>query len=145
MLRALPFLWFLVAALGALAQLAVAGMGGTGNAFSLMSSAAGTLIGAVSGIGFALVYLLILRTRPSHSVAIVGYSHLFLGAATRVAQSIGDYERNRYIAATGPADPSVFGFAYTAAGLASLLGGVVFILAVIVALNTHHERPEDVF
>ena len=37
------------------------------------------------------------------------------------------------------------GFAYTAASLASLLAGIVFILALVVALNTRTERPQDVF
>ena len=148
MLRALPILWFLVAVLGAFAQLAVAGMTGmdVGTAYNMFGSASLALTGAVSASGFALVYLLIQRTRPSPAVTIVGYSHLFLGLSARIAQAVGDLERNRYLAGNAPADYSMLGFAYTASGLASLLGGIVFILALIVALNTrHHERPQDVF
>lgn len=145
MLKALPFLWFLLAALGAAAQLVVSGLSGPqAMGTMLFSSASMVLIATVSTIGMALVYLLILRTRPSTSVAIVGYSHLFLAGAAYVGQTVGNLERNRYIAGTG-GDMSAAGFAYTAAGLASLLAGIVFIIALIVALNTRHERLEDIF
>lgn len=148
MLRSLPVLWFILAALGAFAQLAVAGMTGmdVGTAYNMFGSASGALAGAVSAIGYALVYMLIYRARPSPAVTIIGYSHLFLGFAARTAQALGDLERNRYLAGSGTTDYSALGFAYTASGLAGLLGGIVFLLAMIVALNTrHHERPQDVF
>lgn len=147
MLRALPILWLLLAALGAAAQLAVASLTGmdAANAYNLFGTASASLSGAVGAIVCALVYLLILRTRPSPAVAIIGYSHLFLGTASRIGQAIGDLERNRYLSGAGTTDYTTLGFAYTASGLASLLAGVVFILALIVALNTHHERLEDVF
>ena len=147
MLRALPVLWFLTAALGAAAQLAVGSLTGmeAGSPYSLLGTASAALTGTVSAIVCALVYLLILRTRPSGAVAIIGYSHLFLGMASRIARALGDLERNRYLAGTGTTDYAALSFAYTASGLASLLGGIVFILALIVALNTRHERPEDVF
>lgn len=144
MLKALPFLWFLLAALGAAAQLFVARMsGGDAMGTMLISAASAVLITTVSTIGMALVYLLILRTRPSLSVAIVGYSHFFLACAAYTGQTIGTLERNRYLAGSG--DMTAASFAYTAAGLASLLAGIVFIIAVIVALNTRHERLEDIF
>ena len=145
MLKALPFLWFLLAALGAAAQLFVMSMAGAEAGAALLSTASSLLITTVGTIGVALVYLLILRTRPSPAVAIIGYSHLFLASAAQVGQAIGNMERNRYLAGAGDTDYSAIGFAYTAAGLATLLGGIVFILALIVALNSHHERPEDVF
>ncbi len=145
MLKALPFLWFLLAALGAAAQLFVTRMaGGEAMGTMLISAASTVLITTVSTIGMALVYLLILRTRPSISVAIVGYSHLFLACAAYIGQAVGTLERNRYLAGTG-GDMTAAGFAYTAGGLASLLAGIVFILALIVALNTRHERLEDIF
>ena len=109
----------------------------------LISAASTVLITTVSTIGMALVYLLILRTRPSLSVAIIGYSHFFLASAAYVGQTVGTLERNRYLSGTG--DMTAAGFAYTASGLASLLAGIVFILALIVALNTRHERLEDIF
>jgi hypothetical protein len=144
MLKALPYLWFLMAALGAGAQLFVAGLSGPEAMGTMMFTAASTvLLATVSTIGMALVYLLILRTRPSTAVAIVGYSHLFLAGAAYAGQAVGTLERNRYIAGTG--DLSAASFAYTASGLASLLAGIVFILALIVALNTRHERLEDIF
>ena len=143
MLRALPFLWFIVAGIGAPGQLFAGNL--AGDPGTLMSTASSALTGAVSAIVCALVYLLIQRTRPSTAVAIIGYSHLFLGVAARLTQTLGDMERNRYLSGVGTTDYTSMGFAYTAAGLASLLSGVVFILALIVALNTHHERPEDVF
>ncbi|MBB39074.1 MAG: hypothetical protein CMF01_03210 [Hyphomonas sp.] len=144
MLKALPFLWFMLAALGAAAQLFVARMSGGDAMGTMLFSAASMVLNiTVSTIGMALVYLLILRTRPSTSVAIIGYSHLFLAAAAYVGQTVGTLERNRYLAGTG--DMAAAGYAYTAGGLASLLAGIVFILALIVALNTHHERLEDIF
>ncbi|RAN40128.1 hypothetical protein HY26_13225 [Hyphomonas sp. GM-8P] len=144
MLKALPFLWFLLAALGAAAQLFVARMaGGDAMGTMLISAASTVLITTVSTIGMALVYLLILRTRPSLSVAIIGYSHFFLASAAYVGQTVGTLERNRYLSGTG--DMTAASFAYTASGLANLLAGIVFILALIVALNTRHERLEDIF
>jgi len=145
MLKALPFLWFLLAALGAVAQLYVMGLAGADAGTALLSTASSLLITTVSTIGMALVYLLILRTRPSLSVAIIGYSHLFLAGAAQVGQAIGSMERNRYLTGEGSTDYTAISFAYTAAGLATLLGGIVFILALIVALNTRYEAPEDVF
>lgn len=145
MLKALPFLWFLLAALGAVAQLYVMSMAGAEAGAALLSTASSLLITTVGTIGVALVYLLILRTRPSPAVAIIGYSHLFLAGAAQVGQAVGNLERNRYLAGVGTTDYAAIGFAYTAAGLATLLGGIVFILALIVALNTRYEAPEDVF
>ena len=147
MLRALPILWFILAALGAAAQLAASVWTGDtySSAYPMIAVASTALQGAIGAIAAALVYLLILRTRPSLSVAIIGYSHLFLAAAARVGQAVGDLHRNRMLAGTATADYSVIGFAYTAAGLASLLAGIVFILALVVALNTRAERPQDVF
>lgn len=145
MLKALPFLWFLLAALGAVAQLYVMGLAGADAGTALLSTASSLLITTVGTIGMALVYLLILRTRPSLSVAIIGYSHLFLAGAAQVGQAIGNMERNRYLTGEGSTDYTAISFACTAAGLATLLGGIVFILALIVALNTRYEAPEDVF
>jgi len=145
MLKALPFLWFLLAALGAAAQLYVMSLAGADAGTALLSTASSLLITTVAAIGMALVYLLILRARPSLAVAIIGYSHLFLASAAQVGQAVGNLERNRYLAGEGATDYSTMSFAYTAAGLATLLGGIVFILALIVALNTRDEAPEDVF
>ncbi|MEZ5953162.1 MAG: hypothetical protein R3C13_02550 [Hyphomonas sp.] len=145
-MRLLPLLWFLLAALGAAAQLVVSGAtADAGNVYSVFSSATVALGGAIAAVGVALVYLFILRMRPSLSVAIIGYSHLFLATAARFSQAAGDLFRNRMLAGTGTTDYSTMGLAYTAAGLANVLSGIVFILALIVALNTRHERPEDVF
>ena len=149
MLRALPILWFILAALGAAAQLIVSAGFGTGDpltaAYPMIAVASSALQGAIGAIAAALAYLLIQRTRPSLSVAIIGYSHLFLAAAARIGQAIGDLHRTRMLAGSATADYSVIGFAYTAAGLASLLADIVFILALVVALNTRTERPQDVF
>lgn len=140
MLRALPILWFLVAALGAAAKLAVAGAD-----YLLVPNAATAFASAVTGIGFGLVYLLIFRTRPSPAVTIIGYSHLFMAIAARVASALADIQRTSLLEDPLNVPASSVTIAYTASGLANLLGGIVFILALIVALNTHHERPEDVF
>lgn len=146
MMKALPLLWLLVAALGAAVQLSVAALAAPGTAgMAVLSAASALLSSTVTTLGIALVYLLILRTRPSLAVAIIGYSHLFLAIAARVAQTVGSLASNRYFAGHSGTDMSNVTFAYTAAGLASILGGIVFILALIVALNTHHVRPEDVF
>jgi len=146
MMKALPLLWFLIAALGAAVQLSVAALAAPGTAgIAVLTAASALLSSTVTTLGIALVYLLILRTRPSLAVAIIGYSQLFLAIAARVAQTIGSLASNRYFAGHSGTDMSNVTFAYTAAGLASILGGIVFILALIVALNTHHVRPEDVF
>ncbi|MEZ5997664.1 MAG: hypothetical protein R3B98_03100 [Hyphomonas sp.] len=140
-MRLLPILWFILAALGA-AALFVAGGSGASPIISTAASAAG---GAVSAIATGLVYLLIKHTRPSLAVAIIGYSHLFLATAARIGQAAAEQLRGQMLAGNGSTDWSSIGLAFSAAGLANILGGIVFILALIVALNTRDEKPEDVF
>ncbi|KJS24745.1 MAG: hypothetical protein VR75_13775 [Hyphomonadaceae bacterium BRH_c29] len=147
MLKALPFLWFLLAAVGVAAHIVLAMTTASSTYLPAALTTAGftALFSTVHIIGIALVYMLILRTRPSPGVAIIGYSHLFLASAAYVGQAFGTMERARHMSNPASTDLAAMGFADSASALASILGGIVFILALIVALNTHHVRPEDVF
>lgn len=149
MLRILPALWFAIAVVSAALQVTLTGgfTAGGPNATAILTSASSALSHAVIAVGFGFVYLLILRTRPSGAAGIIGYSHLFLVTAAFAAQGVGNFMRLQYLANTSgdAGDVVLASFAYTAASVGNLLGGVVFIFALIVALNTRHEPVEEVF
>ena len=143
MLRTLPILWFLLAGLGLVGQVLAVTATGQNLVESLGYAGPTAIMGAISAIGMALVYMLIGRTRPSMAVGIIGYSHLFMAIAARIAGALAEVARSNLVNGNGSA--STLAMTYSAASIAGILSSVVFILALIVALNTRHVRPEDVF
>lgn len=143
MLRALPVLWFLLAALGPIGQLMAVAASGQTPAQALAYAGPSAVMGTVSAIGMALVYMMIGQTRPSVPVTIIGYSHLFMAVAARIAGGLAEVARSNLI--NGNSSGSTLAMTFSAASIAGFLSGVVFILALIVALNTRHVRPEDIF
>ncbi len=144
MTRALPFLWFLLAGAGL-----VASLDQVAAASSSPALAAAALFPAVmaslAALAMGLTYLFIARTRPSPAVTIIGFSHLFLAMMARIGQFLADSWRAEAMAGDYSGLSGKLGFAYMATGLASLCGWIVFVIALIVALNTPAGRPEDAF
>ncbi|MCA8901875.1 MAG: hypothetical protein KDA53_11575 [Hyphomonas sp.] len=143
----LPISWFVLAAAG----LVIAGLqavflfGPASGAALIGISLVQHLTNSIAAVALGLVYLYIQSTRPSAAVLVIGTSHLIMAIFSRTAQFIGDGARAALISGSDTSSAATIGYAYGAAGIAAVLSGIVFILALIVALNTHPPPETDVF
>lgn len=147
-MRVLPALWFLLAILGLVAGGAqVAFLFPQAGGFALFGVSLLQYVSATIGtVTIGLVYLYILSTRPSSAVQVIGASHLVMAACARIGLIIGEGMRIKLITGADSSSVATMGFVFTASSIAGSLSGIVFILALIVALNTRHqEPPEEVF
>ena len=136
----LPILWYSLGGLLLVIPLLLPAMMGTPETqtTALAISLPQAVLALASSIAVGLVYALIFRTRPSVAAMALGILHLIAALISHGGRLMGNTVQQEMMSGTvDMAEISQrLAVLYGASTLMSLLGWVLFIVALIIALNT---------
>ncbi|MEM9739250.1 MAG: hypothetical protein AAF829_05220 [Pseudomonadota bacterium] len=138
--RALGIVWIVFALVGGIALGAsqIIGLEEDGLSF-LLGSSFPVLTNIVYTLATALTYWLIIKASRSAAPIVLGWIHLLLAGAGTGAFIAGNLARNA--ALNGEVDFAVVGAIYGVGSLSQLVGGLLFLIALTVAISTGRKRP----
>jgi len=144
--RLLGIIWMVYALLGGiglgLSQVVGLGEDGVG---MLAGAAVPILTGVLFSLATGLTYWLISRASRSAAPIVIGFIHLVFAAIGTGTYAMGNLARNSGMSDGGSPDFATMGLLYGAGSLAQLIGGVLFIIALIIAISTERRRPSETF
>lgn len=144
--RTLGIVWMIYALIGG------AGLG-VSQVMGLGEESAGMLAGALPsilasltfGLATGLTYWLVSKASRSGAPIVIGWIHLIFAALGTVTYTMANLARNSAMSGNDGPDYGTIGLLYGAGSMAQLVGGVLFIIALIIAISTERKRPAETF
>ena len=144
--RTLGIVWMIYALLGAvgLGRSQVLGLGEE-SAGMLAGAAPSILASLTFGLATGLTYWLVSKASRSAAPIVIGWIHLIFAALGTATFVVANQVRNSAMSGNGGPDYATMGILYGVGSLAQLVGGVLFIIALVIAISTERKRPAETF